>query len=110
MQLSSPGANIFEALVACQTDGTPAALAIIVEATGSTPQKTGAKMLVKADGGTVGTVGGGDVEAQVIRAALDVIREGAPRLLHLDLTEAAGYLCGGRLRSLSRTRCRRRPL
>jgi xanthine dehydrogenase accessory factor len=97
MQLFSPGANIFEALVACQTDGTPAVLGIIVEATGSTPQKTGAKMLVKADGGTVGTVGGGEVEAQVIRAALDVIREGAPRLLHLDLTEAAGYLCGGRL-------------
>jgi xanthine dehydrogenase accessory factor len=98
MQLSSPGGNIFEALVACQTDGRPAALAIIVEAVGSTPQKTGGKMLVKADGGTVGTVGGGEVEAQVIRAALDVIREGAPRLLHLDLTEAAGYLCGGHLR------------
>jgi xanthine dehydrogenase accessory factor len=98
MQLFSPGANIFEALVACQADGTPAALAIIVEAVGSTPQKTGAKMLVKADGGTLGTVGGGAVEAQVIRAALDVIREGAPRLLHLYLTEAAGYLCGGHLR------------
>jgi xanthine dehydrogenase accessory factor len=98
MQLSSPGANIFETLAACQADGTPAALAIIVETAGSTPQKTGAKMLVKADGSIVGTVGGGEVEAQVIQAALDVIREGAPRLLHLDLTEAAGYLCGGHLR------------
>jgi xanthine dehydrogenase accessory factor len=97
MPLPPPAPTIFEALVACQADGTPAALVIIVAASGSTPQKTGAKMLVKADGGTVGTVGGGEVEAQVIRAALGVIREGAPRLLHLDLTEAAGYLCGGRL-------------
>jgi xanthine dehydrogenase accessory factor len=37
------------------------------------------------------------VEAQVIQAALEVIREGAPRLLTLELTEASGYLCGGRL-------------
>jgi xanthine dehydrogenase accessory factor len=89
--------NIYEALIACQTDGTPAALAIIVAATGSTPQKTGAKMLVKADGGSVGTVGGGAVEVQVIQAAFDVIRAGTPRLLNLELTEASGYLCGGRL-------------
>ncbi len=90
MQLPAPAANIFEALVACQADGTPAALAIIVEAIGSTPQKTGAKMLVKADGATVGTVGGGEVEAQVIQAALEVIRSGAPRLLDLELTESGG--------------------
>jgi xanthine dehydrogenase accessory factor len=76
----------------------PAALAIIVEATGSTPQKTGAKMLVKADGAFVGTVGGGKVEAQVIQGGLEVIRSGAPRLLDLELTESAGHLCGGRLR------------
>ena len=77
--------------------GRPAALAIIVAAVGSTPQKTGAKMLVKADGSTVGTVGGGEVEAQVIRAALEVLDAAAPRLLDLELTEAAGHLCGGRL-------------
>ena len=74
MQLAAPAANIYEALVACQADGTPAALAIIVAAVGSTPQKTGAKMLVKADGSTVGTVGGGEVEAEVIQAALEVLQ------------------------------------
>jgi xanthine dehydrogenase accessory factor len=75
----------------------PAALAIIVAASGSTPQKVGAKMLVKADGGTVGTVGGGEAEARVIREALEVLHSEAPRLLDLELTEGAGYLCGGRV-------------
>lgn len=98
MKLPPPVTDIYEALMVCQADGMPAALAIIVEAAGSTPQKTGAKMLIKADGGIVGTVGGGKVEAQVIQAALEVIRVGAPRLLDLELTEASGHLCGGRLR------------
>ena len=98
MQLSSPHSTIYEALVACQAEGAPAALAIIVEAVGSTPQKAGAKLLVRADGATVGTVGGGDLEVQVIQAAQEVIQSGKPRLLDLELTEAAGYLCGGRLR------------
>ena len=98
MQLPPLSANIYEALAACQAEGTPAALAIIVAAFGSTPQKTGAKMLVRGDGSTVGTVGGGQVEAQVIQTALKVLQSGTPRLLDLELTEEAGYLCGGHLR------------
>jgi xanthine dehydrogenase accessory factor len=98
MPLPTPAPTIYEALVACQAEGTPAALAIIVEAVGSTPQKTGAKLLVKADGTTVGTVGGGNLEVQVIQAAHEVIKSGAPRLLNLELNEKAGYLCGGRVR------------
>ncbi len=98
MSLPAAPPEMYESVVACQAEGTPAVLAIIVAAFGSTPQKTGAKMLVKADGGTVGTVGGGKVEAEVIQAALKVLHSGTPRLLDLELTEAAGYLCGGHLR------------
>ena len=98
MSLPAPPPNIYEAVAACQAEGTPAVLAIIVAAFGSTPQKTGAKMLVKADGSTAGTVGGGKVEAEVVQTALKVLQSGTPRLLDLELTEAAGYLCGGHLR------------
>ncbi len=42
--------------------GEPAALVTIVRASGSTPQRAGAKMLVFADGRTVGTIGGGCYE------------------------------------------------
>jgi xanthine dehydrogenase accessory factor len=97
MSLPAPSQSVYEALTACQTDGRPAVLAIIVAAVGSTPQKVGAKMLVKADGSTVGTVGGGEVEAQVIRAALEVLDAAAPRLWEMELTEAAGHLCGGKV-------------
>lgn len=97
MTLFGPSENVYEALVGCQAEGRPAVLAIIVAAWGSTPQKTGAKMLVKADGTTVGTVGGGAAEAEVIRIAREVRQAGAPRLLDLELTLEAGYLCGGRL-------------
>jgi xanthine dehydrogenase accessory factor len=98
MSLPSQHSTIYEALIACQADGVPAALAIIVEAVGSTPQKTGAKLLVRADGVTVGTVGGGNLEVQVIQAAHEVIQSGTPCLLNLELTQTTGYLCGGRLR------------
>jgi xanthine dehydrogenase accessory factor len=41
----------------------------IVRANGSTPQRTGAKMLVYADGRTVGTIGGGCYEADALGRA-----------------------------------------
>lgn len=38
------------------------------------------------------------MEAEVIQAALKVLHAERPRLLDLELTEAAGYLCSGHLR------------
>ncbi|MBU1919575.1 XdhC/CoxI family protein [bacterium] len=52
-------------LEAIETEKT-AYLATIAAATGSTPQKPGAKMLIYADGKSIGTVGGGDVERKLI--------------------------------------------
>jgi len=71
-------------------------LATIVQCNGSTPQKVGAKMLVKNDGSIIGTVGGGSLEAEVIRSALSVIKDGIPRTVPFELTENHGHLmCGG---------------
>jgi xanthine dehydrogenase accessory factor len=42
----------------------------VIAAEGSTPQKAGAKMLVAADGGMWGTIGGGDVERMIIEHVL----------------------------------------
>ena len=42
--------------------GDTVALVTVVRAQGSTPQRAGAKMLVWADGRTVGTIGGGCYE------------------------------------------------
>lgn len=51
------------------------ALATVIDRSGSAPRSTGAKMLVRQDGGIAGTVGGGILEANVQALAARVIRE-----------------------------------
>lgn len=79
----------------------PAALVTVVGAQGSTPQGPGARMLVLADGGVNGTIGGGCVEAEMVRRARVAIENGRPVLTTYDLTpEQAGeegLVCGGRM-------------
>jgi xanthine dehydrogenase accessory factor len=94
-------ADIYQEIVKIKEKGEEAALVTIVSATGSTPREEGAKMLVKPDGTIAGTIGGGSLEAQVIEEAIEVIKQGKPRHLHMSLTakEAgeAGMICGGDL-------------
>ena len=58
-----------------------------------------AKMLVREDGSTEGTVGGGCLEAEVWETAMSVLETGAPEKLRFDLTqqeaEDSGHICGG---------------
>jgi len=93
--------DIYQEIVRLKAEGEEAALVTIVSATGSTPREEGAKMLVKADGSILGTIGGGSLEAQVIEEAIRVIRQGKPKRLHIGLTarevEEEGMLCGGEL-------------
>jgi len=93
--------DIYQEIVRLKAEGEAAALVTIVSATGSTPREEGAKMLVKADGSILGTIGGGSLEAQVIEEAVKVIGQGKPKRLHISLTakkvEEKGMLCGGEL-------------
>ncbi|MEW5744682.1 MAG: XdhC/CoxI family protein [Nitrospirota bacterium] len=88
--------DIYEEIVRLRRDDRPSALATIVECVGSSPQKQGAKMLVRDDGSIMGTLGGGCIEAEVIQAALMALADGSPRTVAFDLTEKSGGLvCGG---------------
>ncbi len=75
------------------------ALATITATKGSVPREVGTKMIVHPYGCHVGTVGGGCGEAEVIRTALDVLGDGQPRTVTVDLTEAISMeslgVCGG---------------
>jgi xanthine dehydrogenase accessory factor len=75
------------------------ALATVVHTRGSTPRKTGTKMIVDPDGGLVGTVGGGCGEAEVLEAARRVLESGVPEIVHVDLTRDllswSPAVCGG---------------
>ena len=77
----------------------PAVLATIVAAKGSTPRKTGARMLVGTGGVIAGTVGGGCGEGEVIEAAQELFRGGGPRTVRVDLTDEltswSPAVCGG---------------
>jgi len=75
------------------------ALAGIVAASGSTPRSK-ARMLVRSDASTLGTIGGGIVESKVIVDALECMRLKKSRLARYDLDSCAGkdsvgMLCGG---------------
>ena len=84
--------------------GETPALAVILACHGSTPRKPGTAMLVGADGSVAGTLGGGALEAQVVTAARQAVREGRSRCWTFSLTSRAaaeeGMICGGKLEVL----------
>ena len=79
--------GLYQALGEKAKAGRPCALATVVATRGSTPRKTGAKMLVDPEEGLVGTVGGGCGEAEVLAATDEVLRTGVPQMVHIDLTK-----------------------
>lgn len=88
--------EIFEEALRLKGLGRTSAIATIVECRGSSPQKKGAKMLVRDDGTIIGTLGGGCLEADVVQAAIMTIKDQEPRTLPFSLTESEGGLvCGG---------------
>lgn len=93
--------DVYEELIREREAGRCCALAVIVNATGSTPSYETAKMLVREDGSIVGTVGGGAGEALILREAKEVLASGKPRLVSFDLHENPrldlGMVCGGSL-------------
>ena len=88
--------QIFEEALRLKRLSRASAIATIVECRGSSPQKQGAKMLVRDDGSLLGTLGGGCLEADVVQAALMTMKDGNPLTLPFELTEREGGLvCGG---------------
>ena len=76
-------------------------LATIISRKGSAPRGVGTKMLVREDGSTVDTIGGGCVESEIIRKALLMMRMGEPLFqvcredLAMEAAEDEGMVCGG---------------
>jgi xanthine dehydrogenase accessory factor len=93
--------DIFQEIVRIRSEGQRAALATVISAKGSTPRETGSKMLIRTDGTILGSIGGGNLEAQVCKEAMKVMTENRSMLLRFDLTgkEMAeeGMICGGNM-------------
>ena len=73
-------------------------LAMIVEKNGEAPRRPGTKMLVRTDGSFLGTVGGGYAEAEILKAAKQMIADGEPknRLVRIMMKKGTMH-CGGEI-------------
>src|SRR3989442_4412698 len=93
--------EVFAAVAEPLERGEAAALVTIVAAHGSTPQRVGAKMLVFADGRTVGTIGGGCYENDAFGKAREAILSRKPQLVRYELSDdfaqETGLICGGQM-------------
>jgi xanthine dehydrogenase accessory factor len=89
--------EVIEALLELLKTGQRGALATVVRTQGSTPNRAGARLLLRADGSTVGTIGGGAVEHEVLDALRRALTSGASQLLVRDLGHELGMCCGGRM-------------
>lgn len=82
----------------------PKALVTILSTKGSVPRKAGAKMIAFYDGRTIGSIGGGCSEADVITKARDIMGSNEFLIVHVDMTgdvaESLGMVCGGTMEVL----------
>jgi xanthine/CO dehydrogenase XdhC/CoxF family maturation factor len=62
----------------------PSVLATVVNVEGSAYRRPGARMLVRRDGFTIGTISGGCLEADVIERAWELTASGQPALIRYD--------------------------
>lgn len=89
--------RILHAHAKARACGEEMALATVVAVEGSTYRRPGARMLVTADGASIGAISGGCLERDVFRQAARVLHRGKPVVAVYDSTDeevAEGYALG----------------
>lgn len=84
------------------------AVATVVRTARSAPRHEGSKLVVRGDGSIAGSIGGGEVEARTIAAALAAMEDGRCRRLHFDLRGELSA-CGGEVEIFVEPLQRRAP-
>ncbi len=90
--------QVYEAILQAIRENQPACVLTIVEVKGSTPRGLGVKMLLRADGSTVGTIGGGALEAEALADARQTLSQGTSRIAAYSVRgqdERDLGICGG---------------
>jgi xanthine/CO dehydrogenase XdhC/CoxF family maturation factor len=96
-------AEIFSRLAELTAAGRRAALATVVQVSGSAYRRPGAKFLIEESGDTLGSVSGGCLEADVREVAKGVLATGRPSLRHYktgadeDMVWGLGLGCNGQI-------------
>jgi len=93
--------DVIEQLDAWTARGDAVALATVIGVKRSAPRPPGAKLAINEHGEIAGAVSGGCVEGAVVQEADEVLRGGAPKLLHFGIADeeawAVGLPCGGEI-------------
>ena len=93
--------DIFSTLATAAKTKSKVALGILTRVNGSSPQKLGAKAVFHSDGTITGTLGGGCLEAEAQRLALQALRDNKPQTFELVLDHDFGWddglICGGKV-------------
>ncbi len=104
MQSSDTPIEINREIVKFIDSGASFAVATVLWATSSSPQKAAVMAIIEESGRIWGTVGGGLVEAKAIEFAPESCRSGQPLIFNMDLADPysreAHALCGGEMRIL----------
>ena len=94
--------DIYQEIIEITTKGEEAALVSSASIRASAPSEEQTKMLVRADGSLIGSIGGGNVETEVIKEAIKVIKKGKPRRVLIGVTpeeeKKRGMEPGGKLK------------
>ena len=98
MNSQQPGEGFPPGMAEELAAGGSGALAMIAEKSGEAPRRPGTKMLVREDGSSLGTVGGGYAEAQILKEAAGMLRETVPESRLVRITMQKGTMhCGGEI-------------
>jgi xanthine dehydrogenase accessory factor len=90
--------TIYQALSEIEKNNESAALCTVISSEGSTPRHVGSKMLVYPDNNFIGTVGGGELESRVIKAAIESLKSGNAQTLSYTMADPSRGdpgVCGG---------------
>lgn len=96
--------DLFETVAIELTGGQSVVLAVIAGKTGSAPRSVGTRTALLEDFSTIGTIGGGALESEVLQLAREVLLQRKWVVRNFDLTSEdaarAGMICGGRVQVL----------
>lgn len=102
------GYEVFRHALENIQEGERFVLSTILERRGSAPRKEGTHFIVSESGNCFGTIGGGKLEADIVRASQEMMKQGEDwRIEESDLNnrDAAdeGLVCGGHVKVLMET-------
>ena len=101
--------KLYQLLLDRWNQKTDTVLVTIVEGNGSVPRTTGAYMVVAKNGRIYGTIGGGNLEYQAVKKAMELAGTAAHYVENFDLgtgeNSELGMVCGGRVKVLFYSAC-----